>query len=208
MKLKTIVLYLFIINFLGLAIHATAETPKEKLIKLFADLKSSKDVSPLVEIVDWKNNFSSLDEDLKAQMKIKSPEDLKNNYLKMAISNGQFLIDQVNSRKDFSGNARENIVNNSLSTSKLQKRLKQIQEKNAKILRQTKYEILNVTDSGDKAKIKLKKAFKDQKSEFEIELKLVDGSWVMSNAGSLNPIGSGQTFIGILPDPLSGLILE
>ncbi len=186
---------------------ATAETPKGTLYKLFAALKSANNVSPLVEIVDWKQQFEALSAEQKEQMRVSSAEQLKNNYAMMAKSNGQFHIDSLKAEQTLSADGQMHGESMDFIQS-LESELEDIVARNEELISRTKYIIEKTFINGDSAKIKLKKVYKGEESMLEIELHQVEDQWVTMNAGVLNPTGPGQGPIGNLPNPLENISLR
>jgi len=195
---------------LGAALLATAsvkaETPEKALYTVFAKLKSSKDVSPLVEIVDWKSLYSQMPDGEKKLSKLSSAEDLKNKYHKQAVDNGAGSVDMLKgvvSDKTLSSSEKD-IGRNTLGT--VQKQLENIRSSTQKALAQTKFIIENVKLEGDdKAQVFLKKLYQKEESQITLSMQKTEQGWLTNNAGPLNPLGSGGSPIGSFPNPMSSL---
>lgn len=185
---------------------ASAQTPEATLYSVFSKLTSSKDVSPLVEIVDWDGLYSKMPEVQKEQEKFKGPEDLKNYYKERATNNGSDSVKMLEGSLTDKGLSSSEKKISKETLNKAGKHLEGIRSKTKRQLAKTKFIIEHVKlETDDQATISLKKIYEDKESMLTMSMYKTERGWVTEDAGALNPLGSGGSPIGAFPEPLSAL---
>jgi hypothetical protein len=186
-----------------LVLPAYADTPEEAVRAIVQKMKSTGDLSPLVDQVDWDARFSQMSTDEKNALGFSSAEEMKEHYRSRATANGADIVEKF--KKD-QGAAK---YTGSDPASEVAEEADRQRRDNRNRLSGTTYTVLRAENKGDgKYLVTVLKRYKEESEEVQMMMHQSGGSWLMDSGAALNPAPAklaGGSPLGRMPEPVAVL---
>jgi hypothetical protein len=156
------------------------QTPEAVVSEMMAKIKAAGSPAPFIDYVNWPLAFKSAPEQMKAQMKVTSADQMKTTFQRMFTDTKAFFHEQM---KDRLAAVPED--KRAMAEAQLEKMNQMIDQQQAQMkeqIQQTDYSVGKATVEGNSARVMLTQSYQGQTREREVQLTKEGGAWLLDSA--------------------------
>lgn len=175
--LAPFVFYVLVTSSLLIETALSEKAPDVMVREVVAQIKATGNPAVIVDHVDWPEAFKSMPDPDKYQLKISTPDEMKNFFREMLTSPSAAMRKSMTER--LASLPAEKQEEAKLAIEKMSERLLAREAELKQRIKDTEYTVSDPKVTGDKATVVLAQTYKGEKSEEKIELRKKNGEWML-----------------------------
>jgi hypothetical protein len=165
--------------------YGYATSPDDVLREMVGKMKEKNSPSVVVDYVQWDEAFANLAPKHREQMRVNSPQEMKEFYRQVLANPLSVMKSQL--QEQTKSIPVEKKAEYDQYMMQMEQRLTLQQQELGRRIQQTTYEIGTAVVEGNTARVKLKQTFDGKSVEEEVKFVKAGDTWLLPSVSSMNP---------------------